>query len=832
MIKNIRLSVVIPSLIALAMIMSLFFSKAASAAYDGGRLIDDVLFLNSSAMSAQDIQNFLAAKGSGFASLSYPFDCESTGMSAPYYRTAGAPCGQTVSASTIIYYASQVYGINPQVVLATLQKEQGSITDPTLSSWQINQAMGYACPTTGSCDSSSSFLYQIDNGVWLLRFHRERANGNMNYWFQSSSWVCGTEKNFYKPNLYPGQNVNFYDEDGVYYRTHWIANAATSSMYCYTPHAYNNPQGLYGKPVFGWTGRYYSGSYNFVYWYEGWFGPTKTGESPLPVTAIWASATEATVGQPITTAFTIRNPYNYPLTLPSVGVSGRLGNEMHDYGIQTNVTLAAYESREFVATFVPKKAGSFRTQGVYNYLNGWYGGAYNWINVHTPQITLTSGIEKTPEFPLVGSEYNISFTIKNTGSMAAYLEYVMAANLDATTQSGYKAVPVVLAPGQSYTYSDKRIPTTVRTQATWPTISVGGLWYQLAQPSYHRAYSAAANVQLTSILATNPEFPVINSPTTANFSLKNFGDQPIRFTNIGIGVIRRSDGQRFDFSSQMKSIPIVIQGGQEWTYSAIRTFPTKDTYDFFITSSYNGLDFSGDAISSAAPQYSTARSIQTYTSAAKLEFTSPIKTQQTSGPLSQILDLSYTVKNTGDAPTGDIITAFHCRQNIWNYCDIPGRTVNLSSGESVTMEKSLGYFSSGRLTFKALKYEKGIWADFGSTATADVGLLPPPASAFKTTMHLDKTATTIGNPITVTYTIQNTTDSDLQIPIYAIAARLNGKFYDFGLQHWFYLRRGETKSFVKQFSAPTPGRYSLFPVLKTANESWYGYNEQTLVVNN
>lgn len=263
------LFLVSPTLLALSLVA---FPKTTYAAYDGGRIIDDSIFLDSTSMDINAIQNHLATNGSGLASMSFKLDCYGqSSKERQWYTAAGAPCDQTVPASNIIYYASQIYGISPKVVLSTLQKEQSLITSPNPTSWQINQAMGYGCPTTGGC-GASTFFYQIDSGIWVLRYHFERANGNMNWWTPSTSWTCGTEKNFYKPNLYPRQNVDFYDEDGVHYRTHYIFSAATSSLYCYTPHAYNNPQGLYGRPPFGNVGRYYSGSYNFVYYYELWFG--------------------------------------------------------------------------------------------------------------------------------------------------------------------------------------------------------------------------------------------------------------------------------------------------------------------------------------------------------------------------------------------------------------------------------------------------------------------------------------------------------------------------------------------------------------------------------
>lgn len=267
------------SLIALPLLIAAVFlapAKPAHAAYDGANVIDNSVFLNSNAMSLSAIQNHLASKGSALASRNFVLNCYGAdSQERQWYRSVGAPCDQNVPAAQIIYYTAKVYGINPQVILATMQKEQSLITAPNPTARQVAQAMGYGCPTTGNCDDSSNFFWQVDNGTWVLRYHYERANRNFNWWKPSTSWTCGTEKNFYKPNLYPGQNVRFYDGAGVNYRTYFIANAATSSLYCYTPHAYNNPQGLYGRAPFGTVGQYYSGSYNFVYFFEAWFGSTR-----------------------------------------------------------------------------------------------------------------------------------------------------------------------------------------------------------------------------------------------------------------------------------------------------------------------------------------------------------------------------------------------------------------------------------------------------------------------------------------------------------------------------------------------------------------------------
>ncbi len=256
-------------------IIGLTAPNNVSAAQDPGRILDDALFLDANIMTKEAIQSFLVSKNSGLANLSYPLQCYGAGSTErQLYTNAGATCDTPIPASHIIYYASQIYGVSPKVILTTMQKEQSLVTSPNPTSWQLNQAMGYACPTSGSCAGNSTFSYQIDNATWALRYHFERARGNMTWWSTSSSWTCGTTKNLYSPNLYPGQNVRFYDTNGTHYATVYIQNATTSAMYCYTPHTYNNPQGLYGRAPYGTTGLYYSGSYNFVSYYELWFGST------------------------------------------------------------------------------------------------------------------------------------------------------------------------------------------------------------------------------------------------------------------------------------------------------------------------------------------------------------------------------------------------------------------------------------------------------------------------------------------------------------------------------------------------------------------------------
>jgi hypothetical protein len=238
-------------------------------ALPNNHLIDNAVFLNAKSMSADSIQSFLVSKNSKLATLKVTE--KSTTEILDYYPNYN----KTVPVSQAIYDAAQVYGINPEAIMATLQKEQSLITDTSPEDSQLRFAMGYGCPDSAGCSSAvAGLFYQIDNGTWAFRAHFERASGNTWWGKAPSTYPCKGTTRYYSPGLFPGTKESFYDESGTKIATFTIANAATAALYCYTPHPYNNPNGLYGLPVQGTTGDYYTGSYNFVRSFERWFGPT------------------------------------------------------------------------------------------------------------------------------------------------------------------------------------------------------------------------------------------------------------------------------------------------------------------------------------------------------------------------------------------------------------------------------------------------------------------------------------------------------------------------------------------------------------------------------
>lgn len=191
------------------MLLSVFLMGISSVkAYDASNLISDPEFINWEALDAGGIQQFLNSRG---------------GTRLRTFSEGGR------SAAQIIADAARSNGLNPIVILATIQKEESLVDSNTNFDYRVNWAMGY-----GICDSCSpddpqvqkyrGFTNQINYGAWQLRY-------NYNYWAANGSdWNVG------RTMIIDGLAVRF-------------ANRATSALYRYTPHLHGNENfsNIYGQ---------------------------------------------------------------------------------------------------------------------------------------------------------------------------------------------------------------------------------------------------------------------------------------------------------------------------------------------------------------------------------------------------------------------------------------------------------------------------------------------------------------------------------------------------------------------------------------------------------
>lgn len=295
--------------------------------FNPGQIIDDSVFTDSTALTVADIQNFLNSKvpscdTNGSSSKSYYYNSSNGEVNvggsyvtssravygqryadfwnnhtvdsannkrsstyianqsvAPYVclknyvenpsnqatnlrnPSASIPGGQ--SAAQIIYNAAQAYNINPEVLIVTLQKEQGIITDdwPWMNEYRI--AMGYACPDSSACDSSFyGFANQVNSAA--KQFRRYFTNPN-NY-----NYVPGNNTIRFNPVASCGSSaVN-------------IQNEATAALYNYTPYQPNAAAlANVSDASSGGSGDGCSayGNRNFWWYFNTWFGSSLVPQS-------------------------------------------------------------------------------------------------------------------------------------------------------------------------------------------------------------------------------------------------------------------------------------------------------------------------------------------------------------------------------------------------------------------------------------------------------------------------------------------------------------------------------------------------------------------------
>ena len=225
---------------------------AAQASFDPNNIIDDSVFTNANTMSVTDIQNFLNSKVPTCDTWHSPVPQYSQGAQPPWTCLKDYNDGR--SAAQIIYDAAQHHGINPQVILVTLQKETGLITDSWPYPWQYRTAMGMGCPDGAPCDSQYyGFANQVDQGTRLLRgVYDQRPGWYLTHW--------------------PGVNSVRYHPNGACGSSQLNLNRATAALYQYTPY---QPNAAALADMYG-TGDGCSSFGNRNFWrdFTNWFGST------------------------------------------------------------------------------------------------------------------------------------------------------------------------------------------------------------------------------------------------------------------------------------------------------------------------------------------------------------------------------------------------------------------------------------------------------------------------------------------------------------------------------------------------------------------------------
>ncbi len=280
-------------MISVFSLMGIFHPKV-NAAFNQNQLIGDNTFSDSNSMSSASIDAFLNQFGNSCISTNSGFAAI---LPTGYSPAGGFTYGGYSTAGQVIAAAAQVYGINPKVLIVTLQKEQSLVTGGVnfCNNGDNNKyaaAVGYGCPDSGTtysysgvslyrrngvvvstvgptCVNSAAkagFSQQVIRAAWLLRFGQQRSLGNTGWAVITGSWdnsddltTCYagpmTQGSFSRCR---GNAPTFFDGyttiDGT--AVH-MNSGATAALYWYTPH--------------------FNGNQNFYNIYTGWFGDPNSG---------------------------------------------------------------------------------------------------------------------------------------------------------------------------------------------------------------------------------------------------------------------------------------------------------------------------------------------------------------------------------------------------------------------------------------------------------------------------------------------------------------------------------------------------------------------------
>lgn len=239
--------------------------------FDPGNIIDDGVFFNSATMTEAEIQRFLEVRvpacSSGYTCLKDWRDTSRTvsgdAMCDPYAGESNE------RASRIIYKVAQACGINPQVILATLQKEQRLVTHTWPSDWRYEIAMGQGCPDTAACDTRYyGFFNQVYGAAWQFKRYANPP-GTSRYF----TWYA------------PGKtwNIRFNPDASCGSSPVFVSNQATADLYYYTPYQPNAAALAAGTGEGDGCSAY--GNRNFYHFFTEWFGTTRGSGVVLARTA-------------------------------------------------------------------------------------------------------------------------------------------------------------------------------------------------------------------------------------------------------------------------------------------------------------------------------------------------------------------------------------------------------------------------------------------------------------------------------------------------------------------------------------------------------------------
>lgn len=254
-------------------------SAASADEFNPNILIEDARFADTETLGGvEGIQKFLESRGSVLANTDPSFLVKLREPDAALKARLPDPrpnLGRLRTAAELIWDAATSAGLNPQVVLVTLQKEQSLIagTFSTEAGLQraLDRAMGFGCPDNGTCsDIFLGFYHQLFGNfdsqderfigapASLMRSFNFTLDGvrvGRGPMVDASNNAFGVSPRVRTSRMGDTivvENTQGQPNDAPATQAVTLSNFATTALYRYTPHVYN-------------------GNFNFWRFFSEWF---------------------------------------------------------------------------------------------------------------------------------------------------------------------------------------------------------------------------------------------------------------------------------------------------------------------------------------------------------------------------------------------------------------------------------------------------------------------------------------------------------------------------------------------------------------------------------
>lgn len=818
MILRISRLAVVSFIIASLGLLSVLNDKATAGVPDwnAGYIISDQVFTDTSRMSVSQIQTFLNSKvpncdtyGQALSEFGGP-DTNGDGKvqrwewgQANYSQTI-FPCLKDVrvadgrSAAQVIYDVSQQYGINPQVFMVLLQKEQGLVTDTWPLNRQYRAATGYGCPDTAACDSQ---YYWLDNQIeWSGKMYRAIMDN-------SPSWYTPYElgNNFikYNPNnSCGGSNV-------------YIQNRATQALYNYTPYQPNQ-----ATLDAGW-GTAYCGAYGnlrFFQYFTSWFGPTRGGDATsydLQLTSnITVSPANPRIGETTTASYSIKNISNSTVTWEMDTLQCRNSAINCDPTPGGPREIAPGETIVRSFSITPTSQGNLTLVPFYRSNGMWWRMALNINNLNSlttwvAGLSTSAGLTTSPVAPNIGETMKHTITINNPTNTPLSIDgtllqcrYEISTMCDSPMTS-----PETIPAGGSKTYTYTITASQSGNYSLIPYYRYKGIWFRyIGGDTPKQLY--ASNIILDAPPQITPSNPIPGEAITVSYTIRNAGPTRVDI-NRGVTQCRRNthiicDPAAWPSISLNQNETVVISDSFTAAQGTYRFVPYFDIQGEWHT--FQGIN-------------PTTLNVEKYR--ADLRVVNPVITNN---PIpGEPLTASYSIKNFGTKTAYYQMGLLQCRYNTYTMCDSPNYgTISIEPGATRDFNDTLSaHAKSGRYTLRPLYRQDDSWYDYKTPDGSNIyNTTVKNIDTYSPNLRVVDFHTILPNPLlgrtgTVEYTIRNddsrTIYGDMsitqcRIDLYTICDPAAGPAYT--------LAPGSTKTVTETFYFSKIGEYRFIPYLR------------------